>query len=64
MAELTTELQALVDSPQESLNIEVKRWLDLGDKAGAATIAKAAIAPGLRSRVNSGLRTSKFLIRW
>ncbi|CAO3449872.1 AlbA family DNA-binding domain-containing protein [Azospirillum largimobile] len=44
MAEIFTELLALVNSPQESLNIEVKRWIDLGDKAGAATIAKAAIA--------------------
>ncbi|KAA0593167.1 hypothetical protein J2848_005268 [Azospirillum lipoferum] len=44
MAEIATELQALVDRPRESLNIEVKRWIDLGDKAGAATIAKAAIA--------------------
>lgn len=37
-------LEALITSPREDLHIEVKRWLDLTDKAHQATLARAAIA--------------------
>jgi len=40
----TTELLSLLDFPNESLSAEYKGWLDLGDTAGRATLAKAAIA--------------------
>lgn len=44
MTSITAQLQALVDVPHETLNIEVKRWLDLSSKADQAVLAKAAIA--------------------
>lgn len=44
MPEITAQLQSLVDDPRETLNIEVKRWLDLAIKDDQAVLAKAAIA--------------------
>lgn len=38
-------LQALVETPRESLDVEVKRWLDLtSDNHGKATLAKEVLA--------------------
>jgi hypothetical protein len=42
------QLRALVARPGESLNVEIKRWLDPADPAGIAKIVKAAFA--LRNR--------------
>lgn len=41
-----TDLQDLVDYPRETLDIELKEWIDLGDKAAQAKLAKhiAALA--------------------
>lgn len=44
MSDIAEHLQSLVDEPREALDVEVKRWLDLSDKPGQATLAKAAIA--------------------
>ncbi|HEY2346390.1 MAG TPA: ATP-binding protein [Xanthomonadaceae bacterium] len=44
MAEITAQLQSLVDDPREAQDIEVKQWLDLAGKGDQATLAKAAIA--------------------
>lgn len=40
----TTELESLLLYPNESLTVEHKSWLDLGDTGGRARLAKAAIA--------------------
>jgi hypothetical protein len=42
------QIRALVARPSESLTVEIKRWLDPADPAGAAKIVKAAFA--LRNR--------------
>ncbi|MDA5633070.1 MULTISPECIES: RNA-binding domain-containing protein [Rhizobium/Agrobacterium group] len=44
MASINRELEQLVDAPRETLNVEIKNWLDLTSKAGMAILAKAAIA--------------------
>jgi hypothetical protein len=44
MTIINSELQQLIDFPHETLNVEVKNWLDLSNKAGMTTLAKAAIA--------------------
>ena len=36
----TSELQDLVDAPNERLDVEYKAWLDLGDRAVQADLAK------------------------
>jgi hypothetical protein len=41
---LTTELIALLDEPNETLTVEHKSWLDLGETRDRAVLAKAAIA--------------------
>ena len=38
------ELQRLLTIPNESLAVEYKSWLNLANKPGRATLAKAAIA--------------------
>jgi len=40
----SSRIQALVDRPTESLSIELKRWIDPDQPAGAAKIVKAALA--------------------
>jgi hypothetical protein len=40
----TSELIALLDEPNETLTVEHKSWLDLGDTHDRAVLAKAAIA--------------------
>jgi predicted HTH transcriptional regulator len=42
------EIRELISSLSEGLNVEVKRWLDPSQPAGAAKIVKAALA--LRNR--------------
>ena len=42
------QIRALVARPGESLNVEIKRWLDPSNPAGVAEIVKAAFA--LRNR--------------
>ncbi len=44
MADFSEHLQSLVDDPRETLNIELKCWLDLTNKDDQATLAKAVIA--------------------
>ena len=39
-------VQRLVDSPEEKLQVEYKRWLDLGDAREAALLARAILALG------------------
>jgi hypothetical protein len=51
------QTRALVARPGESLNVEIKRWLDPADPAGAAKIVKAAFA--LRNR-NGGFLVTGF----
>lgn len=41
-------IDGLIASPAESLNVELKRWIDPGQSAGQAKIIKAAL--GLRNR--------------
>lgn len=38
------ELQNLINSPSESLSVELKRWISPDDENGIAKIAKAALA--------------------
>jgi hypothetical protein len=44
VADFSEHLQSLVDDPRETLNIELKCWLDLTNKDDQATLAKAVIA--------------------
>lgn len=39
-----SNIQALVNSPREDLDIEYKSWLDLGDRPGRAILAKSLAA--------------------
>ena len=39
-----TRIVDLVTRPSESLNIEIKRWINPGEPEGKAKIAKAALA--------------------
>jgi hypothetical protein len=41
-------IDALLAAPSESLNVEIKRWIDPASPEGAAKIAKATLA--LRNR--------------
>jgi len=43
---METDLTDLVDFPRETLEVEVKGWMDLGDKAARTNIARhiAALA--------------------
>jgi hypothetical protein len=50
-------IQSLVDSPSESLNIEIKRWIDPVTNAGIEKIVKGALA--LRNR-NGGFLVTGF----
>jgi hypothetical protein len=38
------QIRSLIARPGESLNVEIKRWLDPADTAGAAKIVKAVFA--------------------
>ena len=41
---MKSDLQPLISEPREDLAVEYKTWLDLGQKKGKATLAKACIA--------------------